>query len=103
MRRLGCATGSVLTALTLTCAGLLVASPAASATGFPLLREHQPLFRLQEWSHRSAFTVESTHALPRDRKSWVASSTAWMDSSLRESVRLLKPSRKHSSHDIPGA
>jgi hypothetical protein len=34
MRRPGCATGSVLSALTLTCAGLMVVSPAAAATGF---------------------------------------------------------------------
>jgi hypothetical protein len=68
----------------------------------PLHYEHQPLFRLQEWGHRPAITIESTHALPTNRKLWVASSTEWMDSSLRESVRLLKPSRKHSGHDIPG-
>ena len=34
MRQLGCATGSVLSALTLTGAGLMVVSPAAAGTGF---------------------------------------------------------------------
>ena len=34
MRRLGCATGSMISALTLTGVGLMVVSPAAEASGF---------------------------------------------------------------------